>query len=190
MNFIFERFTIHAHKISIWDEYELYLKYNYLSSHIISRSQTNICSTPSLILIFIIRNGKTHRFSKQELGLAFNFTVWGTWLAYATFTEDNDGWDLTALDVRTAASSLLIFNEITPTNWTADVQLYPVSTAVIVSGVFTRAGNYYVLNLFFPLLVIVFVANATIFISADETDKAELQVWVIYHSSIVFNNSI
>ena len=110
------------------------------------------------------------------LPLAFNMSVWNGWEAYAPFTEENDGWMVSALDVRSIASSLLIFNELTPTNWTERVNVYPPSTAIIVSGLFTRSGNYYVLNLFLPLLVIVFVANATIFMPADGPEKPELLV--------------
>lgn len=109
--------------------------------------------------------------------LIFNISVWNGWDAYATFTEENDGWVVTALDVRSAASSLLIFNEHSPTNWTQNEYMYPEKTAVIVSALITRAGNYYVLNLLLPLLVIVFVATSTIFMPVDGgPEKPELLV--------------
>lgn len=121
----------------------------------------------------------------QIIQATFNITVWNGWWAYATYTEENDGWVVTAFDVRTTGTANLVFNELSPTNWTEIINNYPGATGVIVSGIFTRAGNYYVLNLFFPLLVIVLIANSTIFMPADGTEKAELQVINCYCCSKV-----
>lgn len=94
----------------------------------------------------------------------FNISVWNGWWAYATYTEESEGWIVTAFDVRTTGMANLIFNELSPTNWTETIYYYPGNTGVVVSGIFTRAGNYYVLNLFFPLLVIVLIAISTVFL--------------------------
>ena len=112
----------------------------------------------------------------QTIGAKFNISVWSDWWAYAAYTEESDGWVVTAFDVRTTGTANLIFNELSPTNWTEHIFNYPGNTGVIVSGVFTRAGNYYVLNLFFPLLVIVLIGISTIFIPSDGPVKVELQV--------------
>lgn len=112
----------------------------------------------------------------------FNFSVWGSWLPYGMYSEANEGWVVTAMDVRAATSYLLIFDEVSPTNWTETVDDYSPATGIIVSGEFTRAGNYYVLNLFFPLMVIVIVANATVFMPSNVTEKAELQVMSTHKS--------
>ena len=116
----------------------------------------------------------------QTIGASFNISVWNGWWAYATYTEESDGWVVTAFDVRTTGTANLIFNELSPTNWTETIFNYQGASGVIVSGVFTRAGNYYILNLFFPLLVIVLIANSTIFMPADGTEKVELQVRLLF----------
>ena len=112
----------------------------------------------------------------KEMFLFYNFSVWNGWNAYAMYNEENEGWLVTAIDISTLATSLLILQQNTPTNWTETEQFFAAATGVRVSLIFTRAGNYFVLNLLLPLLVIVFIANATIFIPADGTEKAELQV--------------
>lgn len=99
--------------------------------------------------------------------LQYNFSVWNGWNAYAAYNEENEGWLVTSMDVSTQPTSLLILQQNTPDNWTQTEQFFPAATGVKITIVFTRAGNYFVLNLLLPLLVIVFIANATIFIPAD-----------------------
>ena len=108
-------------------------------------------------------------------------------MPYGMYTEENEGWVVTELDVSTSPSSLLVFNELSPSNWTETIRDYSPATAVILTCVFTRAGNYYVLNLFFPLLVIVIVSNATIFMPSDVPEKAELQVLIVFTYREVLN---